>query len=289
MMATFMLMMIPRAAVCAERIRRCSTPSRRSSRRPPVTQLLAARHLELRDVGFTYPGRRAPVLPTSRSRPARPDVAIIGSHRLRQDHAAQPHPPALRRDRRARCWSTGWTSRLGPELLWSASAWCRRSRSCSPARSLQPALRQPRRDRRRAVGRRSRSPRPTTSSRHARRPRVPIAQGGTNVSGGQRQRLAIARALVRKPDIYLFDDSFSALDLATDARLRAALGKPVTRERHGADRRPAGLHDRDADQILVLEDGAIVGSRHPRRAARSPARPIARSSPPSSARRRRHE
>ena len=60
---------------------------------------------------------------------------------------------------------------------------------------------------------------------------APIAQGGTNVSGGQRQRLAIARALVRRPEIYLFDDSFSALDLATDARLRAAL-----RPGHGATR-----------------------------------------------------
>ena len=60
---------------------------------------------------------------------------------------------------------------------------------------------------------------------------APISQGGTNVSGGQRQRLAIARALVRRPGIYLFDDSFSALDLATDARLRAALapGRAPTR------------------------------------------------------------
>ena len=72
---------------------------------------------------------------------------------------------------------------------------------------------------------------------------APIAQGGTNVSGGQRQRLAIARALVRQPEIYLFDDSFSALDLATDARLRAAL-TPVTARRHGDHRRPAGVHDR---------------------------------------------
>ena len=86
----------------------------------------------------------------------------------------------------------------------------------------------------------------------------PIAQGGTNVSGGQRQRLAIARAIVKRPDIYLFDDSFSALDLSTDARLRRAL-------------RPATAHSTvvivaqrvstivDADHVIVLEDGRIVG------------------------------
>ena len=85
-----------------------------------------------------------------------------------------------------------------------------------------------------------------------------IDQGGTNVSGGQRQRLAIARALVRKPDIYLFDDSFSALDLATDARLRAAL-EPYT-----ADSAVLIVAQRvstitSADRILVLEDGEVVG------------------------------
>jgi ATP-binding cassette subfamily B protein len=87
----------------------------------------------------------------------------------------------------------------------------------------------------------------------------PISQGGTNVSGGQRQRLAIARALVHKPGIYLFDDSFSALDYATDARLRSALAAEVT----GATmiivaQRVSTI--RHADQILVLDAGRIVAS-----------------------------
>jgi ATP-binding cassette subfamily B protein len=86
-----------------------------------------------------------------------------------------------------------------------------------------------------------------------------IAQGGTNVSGGQRQRLAIARALVHKPQIYVFDDSFSALDYATDARLRAALATDVT----GATmiivaQRVSTI--RHADQILVLDAGRVVAS-----------------------------
>jgi ATP-binding cassette subfamily B protein len=90
---------------------------------------------------------------------------------------------------------------------------------------------------------------------------APIAQGGTNVSGGQRQRLAIARALVRRPEIYLFDDAFSALDVATDARLRAALRSEVIEAGHAAvvivAQRIATI--RDADEILVLEDGKVVG------------------------------
>ncbi len=85
-----------------------------------------------------------------------------------------------------------------------------------------------------------------------------IGQGGTTVSGGQRQRLAIARALVKRPEIYIFDDSFSALDTATDARLRSALRKNMA----GATmiivaQRVSTIID--ADQIIVLEDGEIVG------------------------------
>ncbi|HKX68113.1 MAG TPA: ABC transporter ATP-binding protein [Intrasporangium sp.] len=87
---------------------------------------------------------------------------------------------------------------------------------------------------------------------------APIAQGGTNVSGGQRQRLAIARAVVKRPDIYVFDDSFSALDLSTDARLRAAL-RPVTRDAAVVIVAQRVSTIIDADQIIVLDDGRIVG------------------------------
>ncbi len=86
----------------------------------------------------------------------------------------------------------------------------------------------------------------------------PIAQGGTNVSGGQRQRLAIARALVRRPDIYVFDDSFSALDVATDARLRAALSREVGNATViTVAQRVSTI--RDADQIVVLDGGNVAG------------------------------
>ncbi|HMS75214.1 ABC transporter ATP-binding protein, partial [Gordonia sp. (in: high G+C Gram-positive bacteria)] len=87
---------------------------------------------------------------------------------------------------------------------------------------------------------------------------TPIAQGGTTVSGGQRQRLAIARALIRRPAIYLFDDSFSALDLTTDARLRAALA-PVTRDAAVVVVAQRISTITEADQIVVLEHGRITG------------------------------
>ena len=96
---------------------------------------------------------------------------------------------------------------------------------------------------------------------------APITQGGTNVSGGQRQRLAIARAVVRRPEIYLFDDSFSALDFKTDSLLRAAL-REETRSATViivAQRVGTILH---ADRIVVMDAGEIVGIGHPSRAAR---------------------
>jgi ATP-binding cassette subfamily B multidrug efflux pump len=88
---------------------------------------------------------------------------------------------------------------------------------------------------------------------------APISQGGTNVSGGQRQRLAIARALVKRPPIYLFDDSFSALDYATDAALRAAL-RPVTADAAVIIVAQRVSTIRDADRIVVLDEGRVVGT-----------------------------
>jgi len=88
---------------------------------------------------------------------------------------------------------------------------------------------------------------------------APVSQGGTNFSGGQRQRLAMARAIVRRPEIYLFDDSFSALDMGTDARLRAAL-KPITRDATVIVVAQRVSSVVDADQIIVLDDGAVVGA-----------------------------
>jgi ATP-binding cassette subfamily B protein len=91
---------------------------------------------------------------------------------------------------------------------------------------------------------------------------APISQGGTNVSGGQRQRLAIARTLVQRPEIYLFDDSFSALDYATDAALRAALAQETAEATVViVAQRVATI--RDADRIVVLDEGRVVGTgRH---------------------------
>ena len=84
-----------------------------------------------------------------------------------------------------------------------------------------------------------------------------ITQGGSNLSGGQRQRLAIARALVKKAAIYVFDDSFSALDFGTDARLRAALERESAGRPH--HRRPARRHDHEGRPIVVMDGGRIVG------------------------------
>ena len=262
MMATFMLMQVPRSAVCADRIAEVlATDSSVVPSPDPVTPDPELRgHLDLVGAGVTYPGADAPVL-SDVDLVARPGqtVAVIGSTGSGKSTLLNLV---------ARLFDTtsgdvrvsGVSVRdLDPAVLWTqlglvpqqaylfsgtvrsnlehgradateAEMWA--ALGVAQARDFVEAL-----------------PDGLDSK---------VAQGGTNFSGGQRQRLAIARAVVRRPAIYLFDDSFSALDLATDARLRAAL-KPVTTDATVIVVAQRVSTIRDADLILVLEDGRVVG------------------------------
>ena len=262
MMSTMIFMIVPRAEVSAERITAVlDTETTVVPPAVPVTEFQGHGHLELRGVSFGYPGADEDVLHDI-SLTAEPGktTAIIGSTGAGKTTLAQPGAAAVRRDRRPACWSTAstcatwsWT-RCGP-----GSAWCPRSRSCSAGpwpRTCATATRTPPT---RSCGTRLEIAQAARFVREMGGLDAPIAQGGTNVSGGQRQRLAIARALVRKPEIYLFDDSFSALDFATDAALRRAL-VPETREATVLVVAQRVSTIRHADRIVVLEDGRVVGS-----------------------------
>ena len=225
--------------------------------------------LELDDVGFRYPGAEAPVLTDSRcvARPGQ-TTAIIGSTGAGKTTLLNLVPRLFDVTDGAVLLDGVDVRDLDPETLWSrvglvpqkpylfsgtVASNLRYGKPDATDEELWEALR---------------SPRPRTSSRPCPAgSKSPIAQGGTNVSGGQRQRLAIARALVRRPGIYLFDDSFSALDLATDARLRAALA-PVTARRHGAHRGPAGVDDHQRRPDPGARGRPDGRPRHAPRAAR---------------------
>ncbi len=265
MMATFMLMMVPRAAVCAERIGEVLDTE--SSVRPsasPVTRVHGRGDLELRDVRFQYPGAAAPVLrDISLRAEAGRTTAIIGSTGAGKTTLLSLVPRLFDVTGGAVLVDGVDVRDLDPDLLWSRIGLVPQKPylfSGTVASNLR-------------YGNPDATDEELWECLEIAQARAfvedmpggldaPIAQGGTNVSGGQRQRLAIARALVRRPEIYLFDDSFSALDLGTDARLRAAL-RPVT-----ANAAVVIVAQRvstivDADQIIVLEDGEIVGSgRH---------------------------
>ncbi|MFI5566732.1 ABC transporter ATP-binding protein [Streptomyces sp. NPDC051740] len=265
MMATFMFMMVPRAEVCAERIHEVLDTS--SSVVPPVTPVTELRrhgHLEIRGAGFRYPGAEEPVL-RAVDLVARPGevTAVIGST------------------------GSGKSTLLGlvPRLFDATDGEV--LVDGVPVADVEPALLA------RTVGLVPQKPylfagTVATNLRYGNPDATdeelwhalevaqgkdfverleggldaPIAQGGTNVSGGQRQRLAIARTLVQRPEIYLFDDSFSALDYATDAALRAALGRETAEATVViVAQRVATI--RDADRIVVLDEGRVVGTgRH---------------------------
>ncbi|MEU2612722.1 ABC transporter ATP-binding protein [Micromonospora sp. NPDC007271] len=265
MMATFMLMMVPRAAVCAERIVEVlDTESSVAPPARPVTEVSSRGELELRGVGFQYPGASAPVLHdiSFRAEPGR-TTAIIGSTGAGKTTLLTLIPRLVDPTTGAVLVDGVDVRDLAPDELWrriglvpqrpylfsgTVASNLRYGNPDATDAELWAALEI-------AQAREFVAEMPGGLD-------APIAQGGTNVSGGQRQRLAIARAMVRKPEIYLFDDSFSALDLGTDARLRAAL-KPVTAEAAVVIVAQRVSTIVDADQILVLEDGGVVGTgRH---------------------------
>jgi ATP-binding cassette subfamily B protein len=261
MMGTFMLMMAPRAAVSADRISEVlDTASSVVPPAAPVTSVDVAGHLDVEGVGLTYPGAEAPVLHDV-SFSARPGqtIALIGSTGAGKTTLLNLVPRLLDATEGVVRVDGVDVRRLDPELLWSRVGLVPQ-RAFLFSGTVASNLRYGRPDATDAELWEALEIAQAADFVRAmpRQLDTPVAQGGTTVSGGQRQRLAIARALVRRPEIYLFDDAFSALDVATDARLRAALA-PVTREATVllVAQRIATI--RDADLILVLEDGRVVG------------------------------
>lgn len=262
MMATFMTMMIPRASVSADRIGEVlATESSVQLPVNPRTDTVGHGSIELNNVEFTYPGAEKPVLAdiTFSAKPGQ-TTAIIGSTGSGKTTLVNLLPRLFD--------ATGGSVKLNgvdvreldPEVLWQSIGLVpqkpylfsgtiadnlRFGRPEATEDELWHAL-----DIAQATDFVSEMPEKLETE---------IAQGGTNVSGGQRQRLAIARALVKQPEILIFDDSFSALDVATDARLRAALAV------NEADTTMVIVAQRvstiiEADNILVIDNGRIIAS-----------------------------
>jgi len=262
MMATFMLMMVPRAAVCAERITEVLDTS--SSVLPPedaVTEVRGRGEVELRGVQFKYPGAEVPVLcdVSLTAEPGR-TTAIIGSTGAGKTTLLSLIPRLFDVTGGSVLVDGVDVRELDFDVLWNRiglvpqKAYLFSGTIASNLRYGRPDATDEELWHHLEIAQARDFVEELSEGLSA-----PVAQGGTNLSGGQRQRIAIARALVRQPEIYLFDDSFSALDLGTDARLRAAL-RPVT-----ADAAVIIVAQRvstiiDADRIVVLEDGRVVGT-----------------------------
>jgi ATP-binding cassette subfamily B protein len=261
MMATFMLMLLPRASVSADRIGEVLDTD--SSVVPPkdgATVLPDHGTVEFDNVSFAYPGASHPVL-SDISFAARPGqtTAIIGSTGSGKTTLISLIPRLLDVTQ-GRVLVDGVDVRdIELDTLWSKIGIVPQTIylfSGTVASNLRYGVPDATDDEmwealEIAQAREFVEAMPDGLDSH-------IAQGGTNVSGGQRQRLAIARALIRKPELYIFDDSFSALDVTTDARLRHAL-QDVTGEATVIIVAQRVSTIMDADQIVVLEDGGIVG------------------------------
>lgn len=265
MMATMMSMMIPRAAVSADRISEVlDLESSVAAPRSAVAIPFGAVPVTLQGVSFHYPGAEFPVLQDiSFTARAGQTTAIIGSTGSGKTSLLNLIPRLY--DATAGSVSLGGVDVKDAALedVWdqvglipqrpylfsgTVASNLRFGRPDASDEELWQALRTAQADD--FVGAMEGGL------------QAPIAQGGTNVSGGQRQRLAIARALVKQPPVYLFDDSFSALDLTTDARLQAAL-RLMTGNATVIIVAQRVSTIVDADQILVIDDGRIVGSgRH---------------------------
>lgn len=262
MMSTMMLMIAPRAAVSAGRISEVlNTSSSVVPPAAPVTTLSRHGEVSFEDVSYAYPGAEAPVL-SGVSLTVRPGetTAVIGSTGSGKTTLVSLIP-RLFDVTAGRVRVDGVDVReLDPDLLWgriglvpqrpylfsgTVASNLRMGRPDATDAELWEAL--------------------EVAQARDFVERMPdgldaaIAQGGTNVSGGQRQRLAIARALVRNPEIYVFDDSFSALDVTTDARLRAALAARTGRAAVLVVAQRVSTI-RTAEQIIVLDDGRVVGT-----------------------------
>ncbi|TQJ34010.1 ABC transporter ATP-binding protein [Arthrobacter sp. SLBN-122] len=271
MMATFMAVMIPRASVSADRIG--EVLGTESSVRPPENPVTSAAlaggkrrgELEMRDVGFAYPGADQPVLSgISFTAKAGQTTAIIGSTGSGKTTLVNLMPRLFDVTSGAVLIDGVDIRELDPDLLWGHIGLVPQRPYLFSGTVRSNLL----------YGNPDATEDELWSALEIAQARdfveemeegldAAISQGGTNVSGGQRQRLAIARALVKRPELYIFDDSFSSLDTGTDARLRQALKRSTA----GATlviiaQRVSSIVD--ADRILVLDDGRIVahGTHH---------------------------
>ncbi|MEO6318047.1 MAG: ABC transporter ATP-binding protein [Acidimicrobiales bacterium] len=260
-MATFTLSMVPRAAVSGARIQEVlDTPPSVAPPAEPVLDIPERGSLELRGVGFSYPGAAEPVLTdVSFSVRAGTTTAIVGSTGAGKTTLISLIPRLVDATEGSILIDSVDVRDLRLEDVWdriglvpqkpylfsgTVASNLEFGRPDATEAEMWEAL---------EVAQAADFVRAMPGGLEAR-----IEQGGTNVSGGQRQRLSIARALVRRPEIFLFDDSFSALDLTTDARLRAALA-PATTDAAVVIVAQRVSTISAADEIIVLEDGHIVG------------------------------